>query len=168
MKVKKAVMTDAAEEEEVSTSTTTAPIVLHQLQRWHTNCHWPIGRLRIGVDPRTQIGLQDEAGPSSSNLPQYAAPQNQAGTHKLVEVPIGIESVKLYRKALMFLHEYQHRRRSIEWVSLKNCKELKSLLKQFEHRLVYDQVRTYADRAAHCVIRDSYKPGQLIRMLKAL
>ncbi|CEP14188.1 hypothetical protein [Parasitella parasitica] len=46
----------------------------------------------------------------------------------------------------------------------KDCKELKSLLKHFEHSLVYDQVQI----SVHYVIRDSYKPGQLIRMLKAL
>ncbi|CEP14725.1 hypothetical protein [Parasitella parasitica] len=74
-----------------------------------------------------------------------AAPQNQAGTHKLVEVPIGIEPVKQYRKALMFLHEYQRWRQSIEWASSKDCERtliLASLLGCSRHSgyLLVEQV----------------------------
>lgn len=97
-----------------------------------------------------------------------AAPYSQAGTYKLVEVPIGIEAVKQCRKALTFLHDYQRRHQSIEWPSPKDDKGLKNLFKQFERSLVYGQMQTSADRNAHCVIRDLYKPGQLIRMLKIL
>ncbi|CEP10095.1 hypothetical protein [Parasitella parasitica] len=41
-------------------------------------------------------------------------------------------------------------------------------IKEYGHHLVYDQVPRNPDRAAHCIIRDSYKPGQLLKMLKSL
>ena len=53
-------------------------------------------------------------------------------------------------------------------VSQKKTKEIVELIKKYEHDLVYDQVQTNADRAAHCVIRDSYKSGEFIRILKSL
>lgn len=74
-----------------------------------------------------------------------AASYSQAGTYKLVEVPIGIEAVKQCRKALMFLHDYQRRHQSIEWPSPKDDKGLKNLFKQFERSLVYGQAQTSAD-----------------------
>lgn len=48
-----------------------------------------------------------------------SAPVNKAGTGKVLEVPIGIEAVKQFRKALMFLHSFQCERRSIECGSPK-------------------------------------------------
>jgi hypothetical protein len=97
-----------------------------------------------------------------------AAPMNKTGKSKVLEVPLGFESVNQYKKALMYLHSFQCERRSIKWPSPKTTKELLDLLKEYERNLVYNQVQTNADRAAHCVIRDSYKPGQLIKILKTL
>jgi hypothetical protein len=97
-----------------------------------------------------------------------SAPVNKAGTGKVLEVPIGIETVKQFRKALMFLHSFQFERRSIEWGSPKSNTELKALIKAYQENLLYDHLQTNRDRAAHCVIRDSYKPGQMIKLLKML
>ena len=97
-----------------------------------------------------------------------AAPLSKDRKSKVLEVPLSTESVKQYRKALMFLHEFQYEQRSIKWPSPKNIKELLDLIKEYERNLVYDQVQTNIDRAAHCVIRDSYKSGQLIKILKSL
>lgn len=95
------------------------------------------------------------------------APSNKSGKKVLV-VPLGIEAVNQYRKVLMYLHDFQSERRAIEWESPKKTKELKELIKKYEHDLVYDQIQTKADRGAHCVIRDSYKSGEFIRVLKSL
>lgn len=65
----------------------------------------------------------------------------------------------------MALHEYQVATRGIIWPSPKVCKEVKTIIKQYGASLVYDQVQTSADRAAHCIIRDSYKIGQFIKIL---
>lgn len=81
---------------------------------------------------------------------------------------MGSEAVNQYKKVLMFLHEFQSERRQIDWPSPKKTKVWMDLLKKYEHDLIYDQVQTRADRAAHCVIRDSYKPGELVRILKTL
>ncbi|KAG2206098.1 hypothetical protein INT47_003747, partial [Mucor saturninus] len=96
------------------------------------------------------------------------APSNKNGSKKVIEVPLGIESINQYKKVLMFLHEFQSSRREVEWPSPKKTKEIIELIKKYEHDLVYDQVQTNVDRAAHCVIRDSYKSGELIRILKSL
>ncbi|CEP14539.1 hypothetical protein [Parasitella parasitica] len=129
------------EEEEASTSTTTAPIALRS-----TEVSEAYDELSATVRPTTILA--------------YKSPLAHWETYckENFEGP----------EALVLLHEYQRRCWSIEWGSPKDCEELTSLLKQFEHSLVYDQVRTSVDRAARCVIRDSYKPGQLIRMLKTL
>lgn len=95
------------------------------------------------------------------------APLNKAGNRKHLEVPIGIESVKQYKKALQALHEYQKQSRSIKWPSPKGCNEILDLITEYEKNLIYDQRKTTADRAAHCTIRDSYKTGQLIKVLKS-
>jgi len=81
-------------------------------------------------------------------------------------VPLGVEAVNQYKKALIVVYDYQFEHRAIPWVSPKKNKEPLDLIKKYEHDLVYDQVQTNADRAAHCVIRDSYKSSELIRMLK--
>ncbi|OAD65350.1 hypothetical protein PHYBLDRAFT_153601 [Phycomyces blakesleeanus NRRL 1555(-)] len=57
--------------------------------------------------------------------------------------------------------------REVGWPSSKKTKEAIELLK-YKHDLVYDKVQTNIDRAAHYVIRDSYKSGKLIRVLKSL
>lgn len=80
-------------------------------------------------------------------------------------MPIGIESVTQYKKALMALPDYQFATRQITWPSPKVCKEVKNIIKEYSAKLIYDQVQTHADRAAHCIIRDSYRVGQLIRIL---
>ena len=96
------------------------------------------------------------------------APSSKNGKKKILEVPIGIEAVNQYKKVLMYLHDFQSERRKVEWPSPKKTKEIVELIKKYEHDLVYDQVQTNADRAAHCVIRDSYKSGEFIRILKSL
>ncbi|KAG2211324.1 hypothetical protein INT46_009226 [Mucor plumbeus] len=123
-------------------------------------------------DVRTQIGLQTEENEDSRlTLLQMAenAPSSKNGKKKILEVPIGIEAVNQYKKVLMYLHDFQSERRKVEWPSPKKTKEIVELIiKKYEHDLVYDQVQTNADRAAHCVIRDSYKSGEFIRILKSL
>ncbi|OAD74103.1 hypothetical protein PHYBLDRAFT_63946 [Phycomyces blakesleeanus NRRL 1555(-)] len=96
------------------------------------------------------------------------AASNKNGSKKVIEVPLGIEAVSQYKKFLMFLHEFRSERREGGWPSPKKTKEVIELIKKYEHNLVYDQVQTNVDRAAHCVIQDSYKSGELIRVLKSL
>jgi len=96
------------------------------------------------------------------------APLSKDGKKRMIEIPIGIESVNQYKKALMFLYDFQSERRQLDWPSPKKSKEVVDSIKKYEHDLVYDQVQTSADRAAHCVIRDSYKSGELIRILQSL
>ena len=96
------------------------------------------------------------------------APSNKKGGKKIMKVPLGIEAVNQYKKALMFLHEFQSSCREVDYPSPKKTKEVIDSIKKYEHDLVYDQVQTNVDRAAHCVIRDSYKSGELIRILKNL
>ena len=68
----------------------------------------------------------------------------------------------------MFFYEFPSERRDVSWPSPKKTKQLIDLLKNHVPDLVYDQVNRSANRAAHCVIRDSYKSGEFIRILKAL
>lgn len=96
-----------------------------------------------------------------------AAPSTRGGKRKIIEVPLSIESVNQYKKAIMFLYELQSEYRVVPW-SAPKTKELVDLIKEYERNLVYDQVQTRGNRAAHCVIRDSYKPGELIKILKTL
>ncbi|KAG2222130.1 hypothetical protein INT45_007566 [Circinella minor] len=125
----------------------------------------------IGSDVRTQIYLRNDNEPSSSaTLPQLteAAPFSRDGKAKMLIVPLSYEPVNQYKKALMFLHEFQSTQRSIEWPSPKRTKNLIDIIKEYECSLVYDQVQTNPDRAAHCVIQDLYKSEQLIKILKSL
>ncbi|KAG2216344.1 hypothetical protein INT45_013010 [Circinella minor] len=125
----------------------------------------------IGSDVRTQIYLRNDNEPSSSvTLPQLteAAPFSRDGKAKMLIVPLSYESVNQYKKVLMFLHEFQSTQHSIEWPSPKRTKNLIDIIKEYKCSLVYDQVQTNANRAAHCVIQDSYKSGQLIKILKSL
>ncbi|KAI9327253.1 hypothetical protein BD770DRAFT_449903 [Pilaira anomala] len=125
----------------------------------------------VVTDVRTQIGLRTEQNADSQlNLLQMAedAPSNRKGNKKIIEVPVGIEVVKQYKKVLMFLHEYQSSCREVGYTSPKDIKELTELIKKYQHDLIYDEVQTNADRSSHCVIRDSYKSGELIRILKNL
>ncbi|KAL9536707.1 hypothetical protein MBANPS3_012434 [Mucor bainieri] len=96
------------------------------------------------------------------------APSSKTGSKKIIDVPLGVEVVNQYKKALIFLYYYKLENRSMPWPSPKKTKEVMDLVKKYERDLIYDQVQTNADRAAHCVIRDSYKSGELIRMLKNL
>ena len=75
------------------------------------------------------------------------APSTKDGK-KVLEVPLGIEAIGKYKKALMFLHEFQSERREVPWPSPKKTKQLIDLLKKHERDLVYDQVNTSANRAA--------------------
>ncbi|KAL0144072.1 hypothetical protein V8B55DRAFT_1561425 [Mucor lusitanicus] len=77
-----------------------------------------------------------------------AAPISKDRKSSIIEISFSYESVNQYKKALMFLHEYQRETRSIVWPSPKKTKKI--------------------DRAVHCVIRDSYKTGQLIKILMYL
>ncbi|KAI9327252.1 hypothetical protein BD770DRAFT_449902 [Pilaira anomala] len=125
----------------------------------------------VVTDVRTQIGLRTEQNADSQlDLLQMAedAPSNRKGNKKIIEVPVGIEVVKQYKKVLMFLHEYQSSCREVGYTSPKDIKELTELIKKYQHDLIYDEVQTNADRSSHCVIRDSYKSGELIRILKNL
>lgn len=92
------------------------------------------------------------------------APVNKRGGKRVIDVPFCIEAVNQYKKVLMLIHDYQFEHRAIPGPSPKKTKELIRLIKKYERDLVYDQVQTNADRAAHCVIRDSYKSGELITM----
>ncbi|CEP20093.1 hypothetical protein [Parasitella parasitica] len=58
--------------------------------------------------------------------------------------------------------------KSIQWPSPRDIDGLWTTIKEYGHRLVYDQVLTNPDRAAHCIIKDSYKPRQLLKILKSL
>ena len=151
----------------------------------------------IGSDVRTQIYLRTDNEPSlSTTLPQYeknklfiyihstvilihsfpfilfrivteAASLSRDEKSKILEVPLSYESVNQYKKPLMFLHEFQRKQRSTVWPSPKGTRDLMDTIKEYERSLVYDQVQTNADRAAHYVIRDSYKSGQLIKIVKS-
>ena len=95
------------------------------------------------------------------------APLNRNGK-KTIEVPLGIEAVKQYRKVLIKLYNFQSKSRELKWPSPQKTTVLLHLMKKYEHDLIYDEVQTKADRAAHCVIRDSYKPGELVRISRTL
>ena len=82
-----------------------------------------------------------------------AAPLSKDRKSIVLEVPLSTESIKQYRKALMFLYEFQYEQWSIKWPSPKNIKELLNLIKEYERNLVYDQVQTNIDRATHCDLR---------------
>ncbi|CEP11841.1 hypothetical protein [Parasitella parasitica] len=56
----------------------------------------------------------------------------------------------------------------MKYPSPKQTKMLLDLIKKYGHDLVYDQVNTSGERGAHCVIRDSYKPAELVKILKTL
>ncbi|OAD79494.1 hypothetical protein PHYBLDRAFT_162558 [Phycomyces blakesleeanus NRRL 1555(-)] len=125
----------------------------------------------VETDVRTQIGLRTEDNKERQlTLLQIAenAPSNKNGNKKVIKVPLGIESVNQYKKILMFLYEFQSERQEVGWLSSKKTKEVIELIKKYEHDLVYYQVQTNVDRAAQCVIWDSYKSGKLIRILKSL
>jgi len=96
------------------------------------------------------------------------APSNKNGSKKITDVPLGVEAINQYKKALIVVYDYQFEHRAIPLASPKKNKELLDLIKKYEHDLVYDQVQTNADRAVHCVIRDPYKSGELIKILKNL
>ncbi|CEP14392.1 hypothetical protein [Parasitella parasitica] len=120
----------------------------------------------IGADVRTQVSLQSinlADGPGLSSTLTENAPMNKSGKAKKLQVHIGIEAVNQYKKAWMALHEIQVITRGVTWPSPKVTKEVKNIIKQYG--MVYYQVQTNADRAAHCMIRDSYKIGQLVKML---
>ncbi|OAD81261.1 hypothetical protein PHYBLDRAFT_138811 [Phycomyces blakesleeanus NRRL 1555(-)] len=108
--------------------------------------HWKqmyMKSVSVETDVRIQIGLRTEDNEERQlTLLQIAenAPSNKNGSKKVIEVPLGIESVNQYKKVLMFLHKFQSKHQE-----------------KYEHDLVYNQVQTNVDRAAHCVIRDSYK-----------
>lgn len=142
--------------------------------------------VQIGADVRTQVSLRDEenAGPSTrlidckhpstlfycffsntQTLVTGDAPINKSGRVKKLQVPIGIKSVKQYKKALTALHEFQVTTRGIAWPFPKICKEVKNVIKQYDTNLIYEQVQTNVDRAAHRIIRDSHNIGQFIKIL---
>ncbi|CEP10646.1 hypothetical protein [Parasitella parasitica] len=136
---------------------------LYQVQKIYTK------HVTIGADVRTQKSLRvDERPRPSTRLIDLTenAPMNKSGKAKKLQVPIGIEAVNQYKRALMALHEFQVITRGVTWPSPKVTKEVKNIIKQYETNLVYDQVQTNADRAAQCIIRDSYKIGQLGKTLK--
>lgn len=97
-----------------------------------------------------------------------SASSNKKGKGKLLEIPVSVESVKQYKKALTKLHEYQRSCRTIEWPAPNESKELLNLIKKYENALVYGQLNTRAERDTHCIIRDSYKPDQLVKILEQL
>ncbi|KAI9329311.1 hypothetical protein BD770DRAFT_477950 [Pilaira anomala] len=113
---------------------------------------------------RTQIGLRTE---HNSDMAEDA-PSKWKGNMKVIEAPVGIDVVKQYKKIMMSLHGYQSSCREVGYTSPKDKKELTELIKKYQHYLIYDEVQTNADRSSHCVIRDSYKSGELIRTLKNL
>ncbi|OAD74401.1 hypothetical protein PHYBLDRAFT_167814 [Phycomyces blakesleeanus NRRL 1555(-)] len=68
----------------------------------------------------------------------------------------------------MFLHEFLPESREVGWLSPKKNKKVIELSKKYERYLVYGQVQTNVDSVAHFMIRDSYKSGKIIRVLKSL
>ncbi|CEP09608.1 hypothetical protein [Parasitella parasitica] len=127
----------------------------------------PEKHVTIGADVRTQVSLRvDESPGPSTRLIDLTenAPMNKSGKakkKKKIQVPIGIEAENQYKKALMAQHEFQVITRGVTWPSPKVTKEVKNIIKQYRTDLVYDQAQTNAYRAAHCIIRDSSKIGQL-------
>ncbi|CEP13722.1 hypothetical protein, partial, partial [Parasitella parasitica] len=128
-------------------------------------------QISLNTDANVQIALiTEETSIPSATLAQMLeeAPLNNAGDGKIIYVPIGLETAKKYRKGLLKLHQYQAKTRSIQWPSPRDIDGLWTTIKEYGHHLVYNQVLMNSDRAAHCMIRDSYKPGQLLKMLKSL
>lgn len=85
-----------------------------------------------------------------------------------MEIPIGIESVLQYKKSIQKLYEYQEKSRALEWPCPNKMKDLLKKIKNYGHRLVYDEISTTNERAANCSLRDSYQIEQLSQMLEDL
>lgn len=96
------------------------------------------------------------------------APLHRSGRDRILQIPLGIEAVKQHKKVLLYLHAFQQEKRSIKWPSPNNIKGLNILLKKYQRDLVYDKIHINVNRAARCVLRDSYKPGEFIKILKTL
>ncbi|EPB85602.1 hypothetical protein HMPREF1544_07595 [Mucor circinelloides 1006PhL] len=98
--------------------------------------------ISMETDVRTQIALgNDENEKSGLTLLEIAenAPSNKNGSKKITDVPLGVEAVNQYKKALIVVYDYQFEHRAIPWASPKKNKELLDLIKRYEHDLVYDQ-----------------------------
>jgi len=65
---------------------------------------------------------------------------NKKGCKRIIDVPLGIETVSQYKKALIIMYDYQFEHQAILWASPKKTKELLDLIKKYNHDLVYDQV----------------------------
>ncbi|KAF1802805.1 hypothetical protein FB192DRAFT_1343188 [Mucor lusitanicus] len=61
-----------------------------------------------------------------------AAPISKDRKSSIIEISFSYESVNQYKKALMFLHEYQRETRSIVWPSPKKTKKIVDLIKEYE------------------------------------
>lgn len=96
------------------------------------------------------------------------APLHRSGRDIVLQIPLGIEAVKQHKKVLLYLHAFQQEKRSIKWPSPNNVKELNILLKKYQRDLVYDKIHTNVNRAARCVLRGFYNPGEFIKILRTL
>lgn len=95
------------------------------------------------------------------------APLNLKGTRKVLNVPIGVEAVKKFKK----------KHSKAPWISKRRQKHPIHVATQYARsdctdahaqKLVYHSVQANLNRGASCILRDSYKIGQLIGMLKDL
>lgn len=68
------------------------------------------------------------------------APSNKKGGKRIIDVPLGIETVNQYKKALIITYDYQFEHQAILWTSPKKTIELLDLIKKYDHGFVYDQV----------------------------
>lgn len=86
-----------------------------------------------------------------------------------MEVPTSHESVLQYKKSLTHLYYFQSNRRGpFTWPAPTRNKTIQKLLSDYKKNLQYDQQNLNPNRDAHCVMRDSYKPAQLIKVLKTV
>ena len=73
-----------------------------------------------------------------------AARLSKDGKSKVLQVPLSYKAVNQYRKALLFLYDFQCQRRAVSWLSPNDNQNLALLLKHYRNNLVYDQVVTNA------------------------
>ncbi|KAG2217492.1 hypothetical protein INT45_012610 [Circinella minor] len=90
-----------------------------------------------------------------------AAPLSKDRKSKTLIVPLSYESVNQYKKALMFLYEFQSTQRSIEWPSPKRTKDLIDIIKEYERNLVYDQREMFSISARHHMLLRDQDPRNL-------
>ncbi|KAI1284282.1 hypothetical protein EDD11_001240, partial [Mortierella claussenii] len=130
-----------------------------------------VKRTKVGADFKSQVGVRQKGAADQPDVDLLQmlkdAPTDRKG-RKMIEVPLGVEAIVMARKAMIRIHQLQHRRNQVGLPGPVDMKGFNSVVQDHKERLYTQGVQSGQRRSADCVLRDSYTMTKFNNILTTL